>query len=128
MWAALFESAVFRRMIDWGFTRSVSVEIEPMDRVDVTRMLTERQVGDRMRVEKPRSQYYETTSYDPMPPEDRALEETYGYIPRLHANNWGATVIDVLRGNKPDYPAGTPVTEAMYAVPPPIERKVASDD
>ncbi len=127
MWAALFESPVFCRMIDWGFTRRVSVDVAPMDQVDVTRMRTKRQIGDRMRVEKPRNQYYETTSYDPMPAEDRAIEKKYGYIPRLHASNWGATVIDVLRGNKPDFPAGAPVTEAMYAVSPTVERKVASD-
>ena len=44
-----------------------------------------------------------------MTEESRAVEQKYGYIPCLHAANWKATVLDVLRGTKPDYPAGASV-------------------
>lgn len=108
MWRPLLESPVFRRMIDWGI-------------LSVTR----RHLGDRLS-KVPYDAYDGTTryevSYEPMSAESRALEQEYGYIPCLHAANWDATVLDVLRGVKPDYPAGARPTEEMYAVPPPADR------
>ena len=45
-----------------------------------------------------------------MDAESRALEQKYGYIPCLHAGNWDATVLDVLRGIKPEYPVAWTTT------------------
>lgn len=107
MWPLLLESPVFRRMIDW-------------DILHVTR----RKLGDQTRketlIEYDGPDRYRTT-YSPMNEESRALEQKYGYIPCLHAGNWNATVLDVLRGLKPDFPAGAKPTEEMYVVPPPHE-------
>lgn len=107
MWPLLLESPVFRRMISWGVLGT-----------------TRRHVGDR-RFEETYNAYDETPRYkrrhEPMSEESRALEQRYGYIPCLHAGNWKATVLDVLRGIKPDYPAGATPTEEMYAVPPPTD-------
>lgn len=108
MWPLLLDSPVFRRMISWGI-------------LGVTR----RHVGDRM-FQETYNAYDETprykVRYEPMSEDSCALEQKYGYIPCLHAANWDATVLDVLRGIKPDYPAGATPTEAMYAVPPPLDR------
>ena len=60
----------------------------------------------------------------------RALEQKHGYLPSLHVlNRWGTDptdlpsndelVLGVLRGELPKYPVGAPVTEEMYALPPP---------
>ena len=107
MWPLLLESPVFRRMLSWGILH-----------------LTRRQLGDRTTTETliqyESSDRYRTT-YHPMSEESRALEQKYGYIPCLHAGNWKATVLDVLRGLKPDFPAGAKPTEEMYDVPPPYE-------
>ena len=105
MWPVLLENPVFRRMINWGI-----------------RHVTRRQLGDlvsqesHLEYERPDTYTYH---YHAMSNESRALEQTYGYIPALHAANWDATVLDVLRGLKPDFPAGAPPIEAMYALPPP---------
>ena len=105
MWPLLLESPVFRRMINWGI-------------LGVTR----RTLGDgcwkETHIEYDGPDRF-TMHYTPMSEESRALEHRYGYIPCLHAGNWNATVLDVLRGIKPDFPAGATPTEAMYAVPPP---------
>lgn len=105
MWPLLLESPVFRRMISWGV-------------LGVTR----RSLGDRYwketHIEYDGPDRY-TAHYEPMSEESRALEQRYGYIPCLHAGNWKATVLDVMRGIKPDYPAGATPTEEMYVVPPP---------
>jgi len=105
MWPLLLESPVFRRMISWGI-------------LGVTR----RSLGDRCwketHIEYDGPDRY-TAHYVPMSDESRAVERRYGYIPCLHAGNSKATVLDVLRGIKPDYPAGATPTEEMYAVPPP---------
>ncbi|MBA3451756.1 MAG: hypothetical protein H0T42_01515 [Deltaproteobacteria bacterium] len=107
MWPLLLESPVFRRMISWGGLGT-----------------TRRHVGDRM-FEETYNAYDETPRYtrryEPMSEDSRALEQRYGYIPSLHAGNWKATVLDVLRGIKPDYPAGATPTEEMYALPPPTD-------
>jgi len=98
-------------MLDWGLEEAVN------------------RIGDRMtftEIDGEQYQRWRTTTYVPMPPEDRALEQKYGYIPRLHAGNWDATVLDVLQGRKPDFPAGAPPTEAMYAVPPPKREPIGS--
>jgi len=83
-----------------------------------------RNLGDRttteVLIQYESSDRYRTT-YHPMSEESRALEQEYGYIPCLHAGNWKATVLDVLRGLKPDSPAGTKPTGEMYVVPPPYE-------
>ncbi|MDQ3337410.1 MAG: hypothetical protein M4D80_19785 [Myxococcota bacterium] len=104
MWPLLLDSPVFRRMIDWGVSGA-----------------TRRYQGDRI-TKEPYQHFDETTRYtvryEPMDEESRALEQKYGYIPCLHAGNWDATVLDVLRGIKPDYPVGATPTEEMYAVPP----------
>lgn len=105
MWAAIFASPNARRMIDWGL---------PM---------THKTYGDRLRIESPESDYWETLTYEPMPLADREIEQRYGYIPRLHAGNWGASVLDVLRGKKPDFPVGATPVEAMYVVPAPVRRR-----
>lgn len=105
MWPLLLGSPVFRRMLDWGV-------------LGVTR----RTLGDtywkETHIEYDRPDRY-TRHYVPMTEESRALEQKYGYLPCLHAGNWKATVLDVLRGIKPDYPAGATPTEEMYAIPPP---------
>jgi hypothetical protein len=106
MWPRLFANANFRRMLDWGLSAT-----------------THRVVGDRMRVEPAESDSWEIVTYEPMPDEDREIEQQYGYIPRLHAANWGAKVLDVLRGKKPDFPAGARPVPEMYAVPPPMRRR-----
>ncbi len=105
IWPLLLESPVFRRILSWGIP-------------------TRRQLGDRRTTETlieydGPDRYRET--YHPMSEESRALEQKYGYIPCLHAGNWKATVLDVLRGLKPDFPAGAAPTEEMYVVPPPYE-------
>jgi hypothetical protein len=104
MWSVLLEKHSFRRMLDWGMMGK-----------------TRRYYGDRM-TKEPYPHYDETTrytvTYQPMDEESRALEQKYGYIPCLHARNWDATVLDALRGIKPDYPVGATPTEEMYAVPP----------
>ena len=105
MWSAIFASPNARRMIDWGLP------------------ITRQPYGDRLRVESPESDYWETLTYEPMPLPDREIEQRYGYIPRLHAGNWGASVLDVLRGKKPDFPVGAKPTEAMYVVPAPVRRR-----
>jgi hypothetical protein len=101
MWSLLLDSPVFRRMISWGLNLG--------------------NLGDRM-TKEPYQHYDETIRYtwryEPMNQESRALEQKYGYIPCLHAGNWDASVLDVLRGIKPDYPVGAKPTEEMYAVPP----------
>lgn len=109
MWPKLFESPTFRRMVNWGLGN------------------TRRKVGDRVHVVSPESDFWEVTTYEPMPAEDRELERRYGYIPALHATNWNASVLDVLRGKKPDFPSGAPQTEAMYAVPPAKTRSLGPE-
>jgi hypothetical protein len=105
MWPRLFAHPVFRGMIDWG--------LGP----------TKRQVGDQLHIEEefgPRTaEVCNLHTWTPMPPEDRAVEAQYGYIPRLHAANQGAKLLDWLRGNKPDYPVGARPIAEMYAVPAP---------
>ncbi|MDQ3298593.1 MAG: hypothetical protein M3619_18560 [Myxococcota bacterium] len=105
LWPLLLESPVFRRMINWGILGA-----------------TRRYVGDRSFketiIEYDGPDRYKV-HFEPMSEDSRALEQTYGYIPCFHAGNWKATVLDVLRGTKPDYPAGATPTEEMYAVPPP---------
>ena len=117
MWELLFESSVFRGMIDWGLGMHPHRRVLGwMDQAPLVK--TQRSVGDSIRIGRRDSDYYTITSYTPMPLEDRALEEKYGYIPRLHAGNWDATVLDVLRGVKPDFPVGARPVPEMYAVPP----------
>ena len=105
LWSVLLERPAFRRMIDWGISGQ-----------------TRRYFGDRMSKEY-YPHYDETTrciiTYEPMDEASRAVEQKYGYIPSIHAGNWNATVLDVLRGIKPDFPAGATPTEEMYTVPPP---------
>ncbi len=107
MWPLLLESSVFRRMLSWGILH-----------------VTRRNLGDRTTTETliqyESSDRYRTT-YHAMSEESRALEQKYGYIPCLHASNWSATVLDVLRGVKPGFPAGAKPTEEMYVVTPPYE-------
>ncbi len=86
-----------------------------------SRLLTRRQLGDR-KVQQSYGTSGVMTTYEPMDAASRALEEKYGYISALHAGNWGATVLDVLQGRKPDFPAGARPTEAMYEVPPAQDR------
>ena len=125
MWELLFASSTFRGMIDWGL-RLAPHALQPSSENPVH--TTFRQVGDRILQDRPGSLDWLVTSYEPMPPEDRALEQRYGYIPRLHATNWDATVLDVLRGTKPDFPVGAPPVEPMYAVPATTRHKDGNAD
>ncbi|MBA3397389.1 MAG: hypothetical protein H0T89_32485 [Deltaproteobacteria bacterium] len=115
MWELLLESPVFRRVTEWGLRDS---EYPRSFAAQADRLVTRRQLGDR-RWRQPYGTSGLRTYYEPMSEESRALEQKYGYIPALHAGNWNATVLEVLRGEKPDFSAGAEATEAMYAVPPP---------
>jgi hypothetical protein len=116
MWDVVLASPVFRGMISWGLRL---LEHDPRGYFEprVTRFRTQRQLGDR-RIDEVIGIEGRHTRYEPMDEESRALEAKYGYIPYLHAHNWGATVLDVLRGKKPVFPQGSTPAEAMYAVPP----------
>jgi hypothetical protein len=115
LWEVALENATFRRMIDWGLRSkdSRSGFYGPT----ASRLVTRRQLGDR-RIDQPYGTSGLLTTYEAMTEESRALEDKYGYLPALHAGNWTATVLDVLQGKKPDFPAGATPTEVMYAVPP----------
>lgn len=111
-WNARLESGVFRRMADWGAFEEERGSMHAKRRISAPR-----EYGDVERQEQGHDAAI--TFYDPMNEASRELERKYGYIPALHAGNWGASVLDVLQGRKPDFPAGAGTTEAMYSVPPP---------
>lgn len=123
MWEALLGSPRFRSMIDWGLglrphnLRATFAEDQESQ--------THRQIGDGVLRDRPNDPYHVITSYRPMSAQDRELEQRFGYIPRLHAVNWKATALDVMRGLV--IPAGTPVSEEMYAVPATTVVKDRSD-
>lgn len=116
MWESVLESPVFRRLLDWGLRMEERMPTSSYGLV-VSRLVTRRQLGDRWSEER-WGMAGRLTTYEPMSRESRALEAWYGYMPALHVGNWNATVLDVLRGTKPDFPAGARPTEVMYAVPP----------
>jgi hypothetical protein len=117
MWSLLLNSPVFRRMVDWGLRTEVTDHRAGFYAPTVTSLLTRRQLGDRM-VKEPYGTSGEVTRFEQMSEESRALEQKYGYIPYFHAGNWTATVLDVLQGRKPEFPAGAAPTKEMYDVPP----------
>lgn len=116
LWETILASPSRRAMIDWGLglkphaQRSATAPEAPPH--------TLRAIGDRVVVDEEIGRL--TTRFEPMTETDRALERRHGYIPRLHAANWEANVLDVMRGLQPAFPAGTPVDDSMYAVPPPV--------
>ncbi len=120
LWDRAFERPEFRKMIRLGFPAYPG--------------------EGRQRFEQPWARgWEEVTEVTPMPEHGRALEQRHGYLPLLHAvNKWGEgrsitmsdqeIVLAVLRGTLPKFPVGAPVTEEMYALPPPKRHSTATDD
>ncbi len=120
LWSRAFERPEFRKMIGFDF---------PGYPGEGTR-----------RFEQPWERgWEELTEVTPMLEHGRALERRHGYLPSLHAvNGWGegrsitmsdqGIVLAVLRGTLPKFPVGAPVTEEMYALPPPKRHSTATDD